>query len=517
MYNDYNNGRNDNSRFTSDSTGSYNNSSTNVGSSGNDNANRYDEYRFNAADMNRGGNSPRRNKKGGFGKKVLGAIALGLIFGACAGAGLYATNLFTQSKSVSKLEQPAVTDNDGNSNAVVATTSGNTAKSVATTSAVTSNTTVGDVAAVAESVMPSIVAITNDFTQTTTTQDFFGRQYQVQQENSSAGSGIIIGENGTELLVATNQHVVSSADKLKVQFIDGATVEASLKGADEEADLAVIAVSLDSISDNTIKNIKIATLGDSDSLKVGQQVVAIGNALGYGQSVTQGVVSAVNRELKLDNGTHKLIQTDAAINPGNSGGALLDMNGNVIGINEAKLAETGVEGMGYSIPISSARPIIEELMNQSTKSKTANEERGYLGVSIADVTSDVAEQYNMPQGIYIAKATEGLAAANAGIKKGDIITSFDGQKVQTAEQLKDIMEYYKVGQQVEVVAMVPRENEYGYEEKTFTVTLTNSEEAAQAEQNQQSAQQGNDQETEGNSYDSGYSEEDILRRFFGMR
>ena len=511
MYNDYNNDKNDNSRFTSDSYGGFHNSNVNVGSSGNGNANRYDEYRFTAADLEAG----RRRKKGGFGKKVLAAVALGLVFGACAGASLYVTNLFTTAKNAQGIESNQTPG--GDSNAVAATTSTNGVKSVATTSAVTSSSSAGgDVAAVAESVMPSIVAITNNFTETTTTQDWFGRQYQVQNEGQSAGSGIIIGENGSELLVATNEHVVSSADKLQVQFIDGATVEASLKGEDEENDLAVIAVSLDSISENTINKIKISTLGDSDSLKVGQQVVAIGNALGYGQSVTQGVVSAVNRELKLDNGTHTLIQTDAAINPGNSGGALLDMNGHVIGINEAKLAETGVEGMGYSIPISRAKPIIEKLMNQSTKSKANDDERGYLGVSIADVTSDLAEQYNMPRGVYVAKASEGLAAANAGIAKGDIITSFDGQKVQSAEQLKDIMQYYKVGQHVEVIAIVPKENEYGYEEKTFNVTLTKSEEGASSKsgQSQQSGQDDRSaQEYPGN--DNGYSDEDILRRFFG--
>ncbi len=519
MYDDFNmEGRNDSSandnrRFTSDSYGSYPNSSNNAGTSGNNDANKYDEYRYAGAHIPpQNNNDKRKNKKGGFGKKVLVAVALGLIFGAFAGTGLFVTNLITSagSKAVSGVIEDK--KGNGNSDAVVATVSQDASKSVATTSAVTqSGATTGDASAVAESVMPSIVSITNAYIQTS--QDFFGQQYQ--SESESAGSGIIIGENDTELLVATNEHVVSSANKLKVQFIDGSEVEASLKGEDEEADLAVIAVAKSSISSDTIGKIKIAAMGDSDSLKVGQEVVAIGNALGYGQSVTTGVVSALNRELMLDTGTHKLIQTDAAINPGNSGGALLDMNGAVIGINEAKLAETGVEGMGYSIPISTAKPIIEKLMNQTTKVKVNDEKKGYLGIAGADVTSELASQYNMPQGIYIAKADEGFAAANAGLKKGDIITSFDGQTVQTFDQLKDLIKYYEAGQQVEIVAMVPKDDEYGYEKKTFSVTLSSASDANSYsnQRNNNGGQNRQDDQEEQDNGGNGDSFDDIFGMF----
>lgn len=492
----------DNRRFTSDSYGGMqNNSSVNAGSSGNNNANSYDEYRYAGAHVPpENGNRNRTKKKMGFGRKVLATVALGLVFGAVAGGALYATSLITShgSKEVASVESPAETG--GNQSASIATVSGDSKKSVATTNQVSTTAPMtGDVSAVAEAVMPSIVAITNNYT--STTQDFFGQQYKT--ENESAGSGFIISQDDDELLIATNEHVVSSANKLQVQFIDDTTAEASLKGEDEEADLAVISVKLSDISDDTISKIKVATLGDSDVLKVGQQVVAIGNALGYGQSVTVGYVSALNREIKLDNGTHKLIQTDAAINPGNSGGALLDMNGNVIGINEAKLAETGVEGMGYSIPVSTAKPIIESLMSHETKVKADETERGYLGISGVDVTSDVAEQYNMPQGIYIARVGSGLAAEEAGLKKGDIITSFDGQGVQTMTQLQSLIQYYKAGQTVEIVAMVPKENEYGYEEKKFSVTLASSMDSSGNSSSTPSSQ--DDQSDRGDSGDMGGS------------
>ncbi|MCR5527174.1 MAG: trypsin-like peptidase domain-containing protein [Lachnospiraceae bacterium] len=522
-----NNNSNDNSRYTSDSYGGMqnnnsmqNNSSMNAGSSGNNNANHYDEYRYAGVHIppeNNKNNKPK--KKGGFGRKVLATVALGLIFGAVAGGALYATSLITGQNRQAAFENSAssAVESGSDKSASIATVSGDSQKSVATTNQVSSTAPMtGDASAVAEAVMPSIVAITNNYT--STTQDFFGQQYQT--ENESAGSGFIISQNDDELLIATNEHVVSSADKLQVQFVDGTTAEASLKGEDEGADLAVISVKLSDVSSNTISQIKVATLGDSDTLKVGQQVVAIGNALGYGQSVTQGVVSAIDRELQLDNGTHKLIQTDAAINPGNSGGALLDMNGNVIGINEAKLAETGVEGMGYSIPISTAKPIIESLMSQETKTKADESERGYLGISGADVTSDVASQYNMPQGIYIARVGKGLAAEAAGLEKGDIITSFDGQGVQTMTQLQSLIQYYKAGQTVEIVAMVPKENEYGYEEKKFSVTLGSSMDSSSSSSGSSSGSSGqNDQQMPGNGNggngNNGNNGSSIFGDFFG--
>ncbi len=429
---------------------------------------------------------PNNGNKGKmpFWKKALAAVALGLLFGAFTGAGIYVAGLLTGNSSASndgnKTENTVTTDTaEEPASSAEATTqpvqtiSADTVAdkgvipTVTTTAAGTVVTGALDVSTVAENVMPSVVSITNSYVQTV--QDIFGQKYT--SESKAAGSGIIIGDNGPELLIVTNQHVVDDTDTLYVQFIDGSEAEANLKGEDVEADIAVIAVDKSSLSSDTRSNIRIATLGDSDKLKVGQTAIAIGNALGYGQSVTTGVISALNRELTLSNGTRSLIQTDAAINPGNSGGALLDINGNVIGINEAKLSNGLIEGMGYAIPVSDARNIIDSLMNQSTKTKASESERGYLGISGVDVTADISEQYNMPRGVYIAKVGSGLAADNAGLKPKSIITSFDGQSVQTMEQLQSLMDYYKIGESVEVVVQEPVENDYGYSEKTYNVTL----------------------------------------------
>lgn len=327
---------------------------------------------------------------------------------------------------------------------------------------------VTDVTQVVEAVMPACVSITNNFTQTI--QDFWGQTYS--QDETASGSGIIIGENEQELLIVTNNHVVDSTEQLYVQFIDGETVEAQVKGTDASADLAVVAVKLDTIANSTKQEICIARMGDSDSLKIGEPAIAIGNALGYGQSVTTGVISALNRKIESSNSEEgtSLIQTDAAINPGNSGGALLNMRGEVIGINSNKIGGSSIEGMGYAIPISTARPIIEDLMERQTRTKYSEEERGYLGISCINVTSDLSENFSMPQGIFVAQVYSGTGAEAAGLVRGNIVVAFDGVTVQNQEELTKQMQYYKAGENVEITIMVNSAN--GYQQKNVTVTLS---------------------------------------------
>ncbi|MBE5946025.1 MAG: trypsin-like serine protease [Lachnospiraceae bacterium] len=321
-----------------------------------------------------------------------------------------------------------------------------------------------DVSDIAENVMPSVVAIT---IKAVTEYDFgvFGGTYEYESEGS--GSGIIIDTNESELLMVTNNHVVSGAETVSVCFIDGAVYEANVKGTDVDNDLAVISVDLKDISDETMNSIKIATIGNSDELKVGEQVVAIGNALGYGQSVTTGIISAKDRIVSTN--TTPLIQTDAAINPGNSGGALLNMSGEVIGINSSKYASTEVEGMGYAIPISAVESILEELMNQETKEKVPEERRGYLGISCQTIDSTTATIYNVPAGAYITEFSDKSAAEAAGMELESIIVKFDGQSISSAEELVALLEYYEKGTEVEVVAMIDDNGEYI--EKTYNVIL----------------------------------------------
>lgn len=327
---------------------------------------------------------------------------------------------------------------------------------------------VTDVTQVVEAVMPACVSITNNFTQTV--QDFWGQTYS--QDETASGSGIIIGENEQELLIVTNNHVVDSTEQLYVQFIDGETVEAQVKGTDASADLAVVAVKLDTIANSTKQEICIARMGDSDSLKIGEPAIAIGNALGYGQSVTTGVISALNRKIESSNSEEgtSLIQTDAAINPGNSGGALLNMRGEVIGINSNKIGGSSIEGMGYAIPISTARPIIEDLMERQTRTKYSEEERGYLGISCINVTSDLSENFSMPQGIFVAQVYSGTGAEAAGLVRGNIVVAFDGVTIQNQEELTKQMQYYKAGESVEITIMVNSAN--GYQQKNVAVTLS---------------------------------------------
>ncbi len=321
-----------------------------------------------------------------------------------------------------------------------------------------------EIAEIAKNSMPSVVSITNMSVQQV--QSFFGGVQE--QEVKSAGSGIIIAQNDTELLIVTNNHVVEGHDTLTVSFVDEESVEANIKGTDSGRDLAVIAVSLDAIKESTLDAITVAQLGDSTKLQVGEPAIAIGNALGYGQSVTSGIISATQR--KLEGFDSELIQTDAAINPGNSGGALLNANGEVIGINTIKVATSEVEGMGYAIPISDAGEIIENLMNQKTKTKLSEEERGYLGISGYDVDENSSMMYNMPVGVYVAEVSRGSGADEAGIAKGNIITALGGAKVESMTALQEELQYYAVGEQTTVTVSVPTNNGE-YEEKTFDITL----------------------------------------------
>lgn len=340
---------------------------------------------------------------------------------------------------------------------------------------------VTDVTDVVEKVMPACVSITNNFTEQV--QDFWGQIYS--QDEEASGSGIIIGENDSELLIVTNNHVVDSADTIHVQFIDGENVEAQIKGTDPAVDLAIIAVNMDDIPFSTREEIRIAQMGDSDALKIGEPAIAIGNALGYGQSVTTGVISALNRTLEVSEtgSSNALIQTDAAINPGNSGGALLNINGEVIGINSSKIGGNVVEGMGYAIPISTARPIIEELMQRETKSRVSAEERGYLGISCINVTSDLSETFGMPEGIFVAQVYEGTGADRAGLVRGDIITAFAGTTVRNQDELTRQMEYYKAGETVEITIM--QGSPTGYQPKNVEITLSSYDELNEGSQRAQ--------------------------------
>ena len=319
--------------------------------------------------------------------------------------------------------------------------------------------------------MASIVAITTVSVQQVQSM-FFGT---TEQEEEGSGSGIIVAQNDDELLVATNNHVVDGAETLSVCFTvdveepEDLVVEGQIKGTDPSNDLAVVAVKLKDIPDTVKSKIKVIEMGDSDQLKVGQQVVAIGNALGYGQSLTVGYVSALNREVTVDNVTNELIQTDAAINFGNSGGALLNTSGQLIGINSVKAAATGVEGMGYAIPINTASPILGDLMNRTTRSKVDTDEKGYMGITLVDVSDEAKEIYSMPSGAFVYSVEEGSAAEKAGIKKGDIITKFDGAAISSRDELLSRMDYYKAGETVDVVLSSANGGEY--EERTVSITL----------------------------------------------
>ena len=354
-----------------------------------------------------------------------------------------------------------------------------------------------DVSEIASEALPSIVSITTKSVQEV--QNYFGMYgmygyapQQQEQEVEGSGSGIIVGKNDDELLIATNYHVVEGADTLSVAFTDGNAVEASVKGFDEERDLAVVSVSLDDVEDDTMDAISIAKIGSSDDLKVGEQVIAIGNALGYGQSVTTGIVSAKNRRMDSDNNTVtdgsddssdgvNLIQTDAAINPGNSGGALLNMEGEVVGINSAKLASTEVEGMGYAIAISDVTDILQNLMNETSRDKLDDSEHGVLGIKGSSVSSEAVQMYGIPAGVFVKKVTEGGAADKAGLKENSVITEFNGKTVSSNNQLIEYLSYYEPDEEVELTVQVPHGT--SYKEETVKVTLDENTDADDSDDN----------------------------------
>lgn len=436
------------------------------------------------------GSSNTPKKKGTF-RKILTGAFIGIVFGIFAGAGFLAISyagdkllgLNTKEKFItsdkaadeedieetkekgSRLDKKA-DDEDFDEEETFES------PDIATVAPAKATEGILDVSDVVKSVMPAVVSVTNSYT---ARMQYFGQIYS--QEAQSAGSGIIIGKSDTELLIATNHHVVDSADELAVVFANDESAEAQIKGTDPDRDLAVIAVQLKDLDDDTVDSIAIAKLGDSDALEVGDPVIAIGNALGYGQSVTTGVVSALDRPIAVsdsespygDSEVSKFIQTDAAINPGNSGGALLNINGEVIGINSNKIGGNAVEGMGYAIPISDAEPIIRKLMNKETKIKVEDGNQGYLGITGVTVEKEYAQVYGMPVGVYISSVADGSAAAGAGLVRGDVITKINGQKVESMEALKEEMQYYSAGTRVTLTVM--QASPIGYNGKEVEVVL----------------------------------------------
>ena len=418
----------------------------------------------------------KTKKKGGAVKKVFATVVSGALFGTVACASFYGATYFARQQGwIENNSSPAVVGkveeainvnhiDDGTVRIV------DTVASDDMTERLTSNVTYvsTDVTDVVEDAMPSIVSITN-----TSTYSY----YYYTQEAQSKGSGIIIGDNDSELLIVTNYHVIENNDSIEVTFCDESTATGYVKGTDADMDLAVVAVNYEDIDASTQSVIKIATMGDSDALKVGEPVITIGNALGYGQSVTTGVVSALNREMDMNNdgSTAEFIQTDAAINQGNSGGALLNVAGEVIGINSNKIGGTAVEGMGYAIPISAAKPIIEELMVKETRIVVDANEQGYMGITGATITSEEALFYGYPEGVYVVGTTDDSAAEKAGIEKGDLICKFDGESITSMEQLQRVLKYYRKGETVEVEVYRYSEKDHEYKLKTLTITLDGKE------------------------------------------
>lgn len=421
-------------------------------------------------DINEPIQEPNKAKKSGKLGKVLkkGALLIGcgIIFGAAAGGAFHVVDEYFDDDKYEIEDRDDVFEDVETESSKEALSIGSDYEIPGTAvmaDGVTDSMSL-DVSDIASNVMPSVVSITIKSV-TEYNAGFFGQTYEYESEGS--GSGIIIGENDKELLIVTNNHVVADADTVSVAFIDEQVYEAKVKGTDSDSDLAIIVVDLDDLSSETLSQIKIATIGSSDDLKVGEQVVAIGNALGYGQSVTTGIVSAKNRTNETN--STPLIQTDAAINPGNSGGALLNMKGEVVGINSSKMASYDVEGMGYAIPISEVESIIGELMNRETREKVDEEDRGYLGIGCQTISEDASMMYGLPVGALVSEVMDGSAAKEAGIKKNYVITKFDGQTISSAEGLVGMLEYYKAGETVDVVVLYPVDDEY--KEKIVTVTL----------------------------------------------
>ena len=476
------------------------------------NSNGYRQDPFNTQGSDRGG-----KKKGGFGRAAALTVLGAAVLGVGAGAGYYGFSSFASNSKGEAAEEgeeaSAVIgkENEEDTNEIRLTRP-DTEEEAESASGIRddgetelnyngSTVVVTDVTDVAESVLPSVVSVYNNYI--TNTRDFWGQVYS--QEATSTGSGIIIAKTEDELLIVTNNHVVEGEESMEVKFMDDSTVDALLKGTDSDMDLAVIAVKLEDIDEDTLDVISVATLGSSDNLKIGEPAIVIGNALGYGQSVTTGVISALNREIPQEDGSvNTFIQTDAAINPGNSGGALVNIAGEVVGIPSNKIGATTVEGMGYAIPIDNAIPIIEDLMNQRTKAALDEDQQGYLGISGASVTSQVAQTYNMPTGVYVAQIMENGGAAKSELQKGDIITKVEKTKVSSMEDLKTQLQYYAAGETVELT--IQRADGSGeYSEMTVTVKLGDkstieTDDDAQEQENDHNAQPGQ----RGNIFNFGY-------------
>lgn len=408
-----------------------------------------------AAQPQKGKGKGKERKKSKVGR-AFGLVTSAAVFGLVAGGVMFGVNNVASSyvgtNTKTKADDIKIGSQDTNKSE--------------STAAPATNLSSMDVSTIVDKAMPSVVSIYGK--EEVTQNSFFGPQ---SYEAQSSGSGIIVGKTDSELLIVTNNHVIADTTSLEVEFSDGKKASASVKGGDSDNDVAVVAVKLSDMGEDTLSRISIANIGDSDNVKVGQGVVAIGNALGYGQSVTVGYISALNREVKTEGGTSRnLLQTDAAINPGNSGGALLNMQGQVIGINSAKYSDTAVEGMGYAIPISTVKDLIKELSSKETRTVVAQENQGYLGIQGKDIDEEMAKAYDMPQGIYVYKVVEGGAAASSDLKAKDIITKFDGQSVRSMEELKNMLTYYESGRKVDLT--VQRLDDSGkYVEKTVSITL----------------------------------------------
>ena len=438
------------------------------------------EYSYSHEQINQGethyqwtpGNDPKKPKEKkeiGFGRKLLRAGSIALVFGLVAGISfqsvVYVSNKYMPQTSTAEVEQLEET---------VAEEEKTAAENTSVAQATATSATALDVSNIVDSVMPAIVQVTN--VSLATYQTWFGQQYQ--QENTSCGSGIIISQDSENIYIATNNHVVSGAQTLTITFTDDSSVEGKIKGTDSSCDLAVVEVKIADISADTMSKIKVATIGSSDALSVGDGCIVIGNALGYGQSVTTGVISAIGREVTLqdDNGNtikNSLIQTDAAVNPGNSGGAMLNTDGEVIGIVSAKLSNEQVEGMGYAIPISYASSIIEQMINSDVVSDL---EAAYIGIAGTDITEDMSQQYSMPVGVYVQRVVEGSGAEAAGIEAGDVITAINDREVTGMNTISNILQYLKAGTTVDITVAKGNNN---YEEVTLQVTLTNKNETIQ--------------------------------------
>lgn len=431
----------------------------------------YDEERNERTIIEETGNEKgtgRGKHRSSWAKKAAGITAAAVLFGTVSGGVMTGVNLIGM-----KLAGLYNEDSGETSAQAVSQTAAAEAAQSSQASGITPVVATTDVSAIAEAAMPSIVAI-ND-TMTIQQSDIFG--FQKTYEAQSSGSGIIVGKNDTELLIATNNHVVAGSDDLKVTFVDGKDVAAAIKGTDSASDLAIIAVQLADIPSDTMGQIKVASIGNSDELKVGQQVIAIGNALGYGQSVTVGYVSALDREIQDEDGISRtFIQTDAAINPGNSGGALLDTQGNLIGINAAKTASTEVEGMGFAIPISKAQEILDDLMTKKTRIAVDEAEQGYLGIQATSIDAASAREFGMPVGVYVYKILENGAAANSELREKDIITKFDGQSITNREELQQMLTYYEGGSTVTLTVQSLVDG--AYVEREVEITLGTREAAA---------------------------------------